>query len=98
MPDKLVNITGLTFDTVLLPRLTPKSFPSMAPERIGRLLFVALTRATRWAYMSTDGQWPLLHRLDRLVKAGQLTTRTPGHAPAPLSPEKNASDDLLDAI
>lgn len=90
---------GLTFDSVLLPRLTPKSFPASTPERIERLLFVALTRATRWAYLSTDGQLPHLQRLEPLIKANQITVKSPGSPSSPVSaPQKEEADDLLDAL
>lgn len=90
---------GLTFDAVLLPRLTPSSFSVFSPERIERLLFVALTRATRWAYLSTDGKLPHLQRLEPLVNEGRLTGRT---AASPSTqqpaPSKDDTDDLLDAL
>lgn len=90
---------GLTFDSVLLPRLTPRSFPASTPERIERLLFVALTRATRWAYLSTDGQLPHLQRLEPLIKAKQITLKSAGSPSAPVSaPQKGEVDDLLDAL
>lgn len=44
---------GLTVDTVLLPRLTAASFRKFGPELAERLLFVGITRAQRWVYMST---------------------------------------------
>ena len=90
---------GLTFDSVLLPRLTPKSFPASSPERIERLLFVALTRATRWVFLSTDGMLPHLQRLEPLVNEGQITVRTPSGVSAPQSvAKKQEADDLLDAL
>lgn len=44
---------GLTFDTVLMPRLVKSSFPVLSAARINHLLFVAITRATKWLYLST---------------------------------------------
>jgi len=35
---------GLTFDTVMLPRLVRSSFPRISDSRIMRLLFVGITR------------------------------------------------------
>lgn len=90
---------GLTFDSVLLPRLTPKSFPASTPERIERLMFVAITRATRWAYLSTDGLLPHLDRLVPLVKQRQLTRRTSeGELTPQTDTEAPQTDDLLDAL
>ena len=44
---------GLTFETVIMPRLVPNSFQRISPERLAKLLFVGITRATQWVYMST---------------------------------------------
>ena len=89
---------GLTFDSVLLPRLTPKSFPGYTSERIERLLFVALTRATRWVYLSTDGTLPQLQCLAPLIDEKRITVRTAGDAPPLQSTTQSETDDLLDAL
>lgn len=48
---------GLTFDTVILPRVVNYSFARTADDVIARRLFVGITRATQWVYISTvDGQ------------------------------------------
>jgi len=47
------NAKGLTFDCVLLPRLTETSFGRKKGKARERLLFVGLARATQWVYMST---------------------------------------------
>lgn len=44
---------GLTFDTVLLPRLVDSAFRKVDPENLLCLLFVGITRATTWVYLST---------------------------------------------
>jgi superfamily I DNA/RNA helicase len=44
---------GLTFDSVLLPRLVPSSFSGGLRRMVNRLMFVGMTRATKWLYMST---------------------------------------------
>jgi superfamily I DNA/RNA helicase len=65
---------GLTFDSVLLPRLVPRSFSWLPEEKINTLIFMAITRATRWAYFSTqDGD--SLHALKKIIpleKSGEL--------------------------
>lgn len=43
---------GLTFDSVCLPRLVPASFSGVSAERAKKLLFVGITRATKWVYLS----------------------------------------------
>jgi len=44
---------GLTFDSVLLPRLTESSFSWIDDSTRTRLLFVGIARATQWVYLST---------------------------------------------
>lgn len=70
-------VKGLTFDTVVMPRLVPRSFLWMEPEWPQRLVFVGITRATRWVYLSTveGDELPLLSRLRRLEVGGQLTVQ-----------------------
>ncbi len=100
---------GLTFDTVLLPRLTASSFPKITAARMERLLFVAITRATRWLYMSTDhaGTFPPLLRLYPLVGKKRLTMQIgeTGVNVAPTDQRGHESDkaesgdgDLLDVL
>lgn len=95
---------GLTFDTVLLPRLVRSSFPRISDSRIMKLFFVGITRATKWVYMSSrqDGIIPALDRLMPLEKTKILTIqRGTGSAAqssdmeTPGSPE---TDDILDLI
>lgn len=59
---------GLTFDSVLIPRLVPGAFGPVSSARREKLLCVAITRATRWAYLSTcrDKVLPELDRLRQL--------------------------------
>ncbi|MCE5228546.1 UvrD-helicase domain-containing protein [bacterium] len=61
---------GLTFDSVFLPKLDPVLFDKMSPDRIRNLLFVGITRATRWVYMSTQRgrELPQLDQIKPLVK------------------------------
>ncbi|HHW42227.1 MAG TPA: UvrD-helicase domain-containing protein [Desulfotomaculum sp.] len=79
---------GLTFDTVLLPRLVPASFPNKKEETIARLLFVGITRATKWVYLSTyrDRALTVLGRVDPLAAEGVITIQT-GQASLPVSSE-----------
>jgi hypothetical protein len=43
----------LTFDSVLLPRLTESSFSWIGDSTRMRLFFVGIARATQWVYLST---------------------------------------------
>jgi superfamily I DNA/RNA helicase len=74
---------GLTFDTVLMPRLVPRSFGRFSSERVERLLFVGVTRATKWLYFSSDNveSLPFLTRLQTLAKAGHLSVQNSGQIP-----------------
>lgn len=44
---------GLTFDSVLLPRLTDKAYGWIRGMARKRFLFVGIARATQWVYLST---------------------------------------------
>jgi len=60
---------GLTFDTVILPRLVNSAFGRLNQAVRQRILFVGIARATQWVYMSTVlGQG--ISELDVLSKAG----------------------------
>ena len=74
---------GLTFDSVLLPFFNRQRFrQDLSDELLERWIFVAMTRATKWIYLS--GLSPLLHE-DRLLalEAGkQLTIQRGGETGA----------------
>ena len=44
---------GLTFDCVLMPRLTESAFPRVHGPARQRIMFVGIARATQWVYLST---------------------------------------------
>jgi superfamily I DNA/RNA helicase len=44
---------GLTFDSVLLPRLTEGSFSNLSSNHQQQLLFMGISRASQWVYLST---------------------------------------------
>jgi superfamily I DNA/RNA helicase len=95
---------GLTFDTVLLPRLVRSSFPRISDSRIMKLLFVGITRASKWVYMSSrqEGVIPALETLMPLERTNVLTIqRGAGPAiqpPAVETPGSTETDDILDLI
>ncbi|MCS6802457.1 MAG: 3'-5' exonuclease [Chloroflexota bacterium] len=68
---------GLTFDSVFLPRLVVASFPRATVERIRNLLFVAVTRARSWVYLSTtrNDMLPILEFLKTLVAEGAIVVQ-----------------------
>lgn len=92
---------GNSFDAVFLPRLIPKSFGAFSEARIERLVFVALTRATRWAYFSTvlGNSCPFLEKLLPLERSRKLTVLCGDHknaspTAAPAAEPARAANDL----
>ena len=93
---------GLTFDTVILPRLVPNSFSNLTNERIKKLLFVGVTRATKWVYVSSTKASivdPIEELMD-LKDEGKLTVQ---HAGDPISVSRptttsDVGDDLTDLL
>lgn len=77
---------GLTFDSVLLPRLTSRAFEQINKDRMLRMTFVGIARATQWTYLSTiSGQeFDGMSTLDdafvqgHLVKQGSRDWRSGG--------------------
>lgn len=71
---------GLTFDSVLMPRLTDRSFEKEDDERVERLLFVGITRAMKWVYMSSTDPYSLapLDTLGEAEDSGSLEIQTAG--------------------
>jgi DNA helicase-2/ATP-dependent DNA helicase PcrA len=55
-------ISGLEFDTVVIPDLDPEHYP-VTPE-LARTLYVAATRARDWLWLTTTGAWSALAKAD----------------------------------
>jgi len=95
---------GLTFDSVLMPRLLDSSFRRVSAERLERLVFVALTRATKWAYLSTNAAEPpsFLARLLSLEAGRQISvkrgSRGEGTEGTATETEKKAASQDLDFL
>jgi len=98
---------GLTFDTVLMPRLTARSFANMEKDRIRRLLFVAISRATEWVYMSTTEseffrEFPGFEEAAESgaleVQIGASEFRTPSSAVPPRDTADHLSGDDTDLL
>jgi superfamily I DNA/RNA helicase len=66
---------GLTFDSVLLPRLTAKAYYYINRERMKRMMFVGIARATQWVYLSTvkGTEFDEMGVLREAVEQGHLT-------------------------
>jgi DNA helicase-2/ATP-dependent DNA helicase PcrA len=48
-------VSGLEFDAVVVPDLTPAFYPRQA--ELARALYVAATRARDWLWLLTPGAW-----------------------------------------
>jgi superfamily I DNA/RNA helicase len=99
---------GLTFDSVILPRLVPSSFDSRGVP-VSNVLFVGITRATKWVFLSTmiGRELPVLGELHALEKEGKLAVKSKhdrfGGSPSPGSTipvrrDKGDEDDLLSLL
>lgn len=66
---------GLSFDSVLMPRLTEKVLSEIPPDQRHRLIFIGMVRAARWVYLSTvRGKEPQeIHLLLSAGKVGHLS-------------------------
>lgn len=86
---------GLTFDTVLLPWLSENCFPHHNNSEIIRILFVGISRAVKWVYLSTryDSKMPLLSRIYSLKKKGKLTVSEPQNLFSQKETIKNQPDE-----
>lgn len=49
-------VSGLEFDAVVVPDLTPAFYPSSSPE-LARALYVAVTRARDWLWLLSPDEW-----------------------------------------
>jgi superfamily I DNA/RNA helicase len=79
---------GLTFDSILMPRLVPGSFHGLSCREVERLLFVGTSRAVKWAYFSTDAHrlFMPLARVIALADEGKVTVQG-------IRPQRNLLDD-----
>ena len=92
---------GITFDTVIMPRLVRNAFPRREEEEVRRLLFVGITRATKWVYMSATDR-DKVQAVSSFLPLGNEGVLTIQHQ-NPASPHeppaaKPQEDDLLDLL
>ena len=91
---------GLTFDSVLMPRLVKNSFPGPMSKRTERLLYVGLTRATKWLYLSgtQDALLPELQRIRRLAGENPPVITVQRERPVAAAPShaRRTDDDSFD--
>jgi superfamily I DNA/RNA helicase len=72
MPYK--SVKGLTFDTVFLPVLNDNSFYNIDKEEIRKLLFVGITRAVTWVFMSSviNKPFSLIGKFNELAQQNHI--------------------------
>jgi superfamily I DNA/RNA helicase len=95
---------GLTFDSVLMPRLVSVTFSGKLKPFTDRLLYVGITRATKWLYLSTvtGNAVPTLSRIRKLAEL-KPSVVTLGRRTAPVTSTPNRinqlqEDELLDIL
>jgi len=71
---------SLTFDSVLLPRLTEKAYYWIIQDQRARILFVGIARATQWVYLSTveSSEFQEMAVLREAADQGHLTMQRGG--------------------
>jgi len=86
---------GLTFDSVLLPRLTESSFGWIDDDTRLRLFFVGIARATQWVYLSTVAgkEFSEFGILRRAEAAGHVTVQDRNSVVQTAGSELDDSDD-----
>ena len=92
---------GLTFHTVIMPRLVAHAFAARVSEKqLKRLLFVGITRATNWVYMTTEEgkELPLLGIFTNLEKNGDLKIQRAQASLPPSSVNRDKPADDLTSI
>ncbi|BCW98714.1 MAG: hypothetical protein KatS3mg024_1541 [Armatimonadota bacterium] len=98
------GVKGLTFDTVLMPRLVEGSFDEFRKDISQRMVFVGITRATNWVYLSgVAGQE--MHALKRICsseQAGDLVIQrgrdSAQTVPEPPGQEDSGEIDFVDVL
>jgi len=88
---------GLTFDSVMLPRLCESAFPRVHDAARERLLFVGITRATQWVYLSTvqNNQMKEFATLKAAAESNHATLQW-GNMMGLFNPPTSPADDDVD--
>lgn len=94
---------GLTFDSVFLPRLIDKNFEKVSASRRLRMLFVGITRATKWVYFSSTegdvGFGPLEHLIsDDTADCLTVQTKSSNAEAKPSTVAQKSTDDIGDLL
>ncbi len=77
---------GLTFDSILMPRLVDRSFPWVTGSSRQRMLFVGIARAKKWAYLSTvqGDSFDELKIIRKAAEDGSITLQHTFGLPPPM--------------
>lgn len=90
----IASAKGLTFDSVIVPRLTKAGFGPATDGRIERMLFMAATRATDWvAFMTSRDDLGLEDRLQSLAEEGKVRIDTGENRIDTFRPAEGPQDD-----
>jgi superfamily I DNA/RNA helicase len=100
------NAQGITFDTIVIPQIITSSFPKNISElQLQKIFFSAITRATKWVFLSTHNvdSLPLLNKIKPLQEQGLLNiqTFTPRRITKKITPPTRIAaetDDLIDLL
>lgn len=84
---------GLTFDSVFLPRLLNRSFGKVGINHRFNMLFVGITRATKWIYFSTILGDTSFEPLERLVLSSQQNNLSIQNSSENVTVHKSADAD-----
>jgi len=94
---------GLTFDTVIMPQLKEYSFNRLEPAWVDRLLFVGISRATKWVCFCTEQgkEHSVLERIKPLAMQNYLTIQYAGDQADKISQQPTntkETEDILDLL
>ena len=92
---------GLTFDTVIMPQLKRNSFSYLSRNEVEKLLFVGISRATKWVcFCAEEGnENPVLQKIIPLEAQQHLTIQyasDDGSLDSGKATEQD--DDILDIL
>lgn len=94
---------GLTFDSVIIPKLITSAFPKIFMNEIHRLLFVGITRAQKWVGLISNETQPLeiIENLKNIHNNNFLTIKypdTPNNNIVSNDMDEEGEEDLKDLL
>lgn len=91
---------GLTFDSVMVPRVVSASFKGRLDGWAERLLYVAITRGTKWLYLSTikEKEVPALTKIRALAKIHPPVVTIASGNGKPTEPTRCSTEETEDVL